>query len=396
MHALLALAWALATPLAAQTPTALTLREAYSEALHNNLQLMAERLELSVADAERIAARIRPNPTVSYDMNDHTVSVGVPIETGGKRGLRIENAGETRRIAELQFEDAARRLQLDVAAAYADAIRAEQRAQLAKGNLELLEGVVQVNTVRVSAGAVAPLELTRSQTAMYLVRSDAARADLDVATALLRLRNLIGRRDGGETPLKLDTGEPAAVMGDEAQALARRPDLLAARLAVEQRDAALRLAIAQSRPDPIVGMSRAHKSGDTGASYSLNLTVPLPLFDRNQGDIARARAEKALAVAQVAALEAQVRTEVRTALGQYRASQQIVDRIRADLLPAAQKARDTAAYVYRTHASSLLEFLDAERAWNETMDSYFDAEAAVRTAAFQLDAAMGGSHEEDH
>ncbi|SRR5581483_3367492 len=410
-----ALACLLASPLAAQTQTqiALTLEQAIREALHNNLQLMAERLELPVADADMIAARLRPNPTITYgldnlsaarvfgthpaDTTDRTLAAGIPIETAHKRSLRMEAASYSRRIAELQFEDAIRRLRLDVANAFSDAVRAQQRAQLAKSNLELLDDVVQLNDVRVRAGAAAPLELTRAQTALYLLRGDVARAEAAEAAAQLRLRNVLGRHDASAAPIELADSEVRVDTGTlESDALAHRPDLLAARLTLEQRDAALRLAIAQSRVDPIAGFSYTRKgAGTIGSSYGVNVTLPLPLFDRNQGDIARARAEKDVAEAQIKALESQVLTEVRTARGQYLASRAIVDQIRTDLLPAAQKARDTAAYVYRTHASSLLEFLDAERAWNETMDSYFDALAAVRTAAFELEAALGGHHEEN-
>jgi cobalt-zinc-cadmium efflux system outer membrane protein len=413
---LAALAWLFGTPAEAQTPNALTLAQATAEALQNNLQLIAERLEVPVARAETIAARLRPNPTLTYavdnlsaqrvfgthpaDTTDRTFAVAIPIETAGKRRLRIETAGFASRIAELQLADAIRRLRLEVATAYGDAVRAEQRAQLARNNLALLGDVVQVNTARVNAGAASQLELTRSQTAMLLLRSEASRADIDLATALLHLKSTIGHRGEMTAPIDVTPGEPAAASGTldlsalMAEALRRRPDLEAARLTVEQRDASLRLALAQARVDPIGGLSYTRKGvAEIGSSYGANITLPLPLFDRNQGDIARSRAEKAVAEAQVAPTEEQVRTEVRTAYGQYLASRQILDQIRADLLPSAEKSRDTAAYVYRTHASSLLEFLDAERAYNDAMDSNFDAQAAVRTAAFQLEAAIGGPHE---
>jgi outer membrane protein, heavy metal efflux system len=414
---LLALVCLLLTPpLEAQSRSALTLEQAVNEAIENNLQLIAQRLDVPVAEAEMIVARLRPNPTVAYqvdnlsahrvfgthpaDTTDRTIAMGIPIETAGKRRLRIENASFASRVAALQLEDAVRRLRLEVATAYGDALRAQQRSQLAHANAKLLSDVVQVNVVRVKAGAAAQLELTRSQTAMYLLASDAARADVDLATAQLHLANTLGRRGpagaielASEVPIDLPAAATDLQMA-QTEALTRRPDLLAARSTVEQRDAALRLAIAQSRVDPVAGVSWTRKGvAAIGSSYGVNITLPLPLFDRNQGDIARARAEKAAAEAQVRALEEQVRTEVATAFEQYRGSKQILDAIRADLLPAAQKSRDTAAYVYRTHASSLLEFLDAERAWNDTTDSYVDAQAAVRSAAFQLHAAMGGLDE---
>lgn len=387
----------------------MTLQEALDEAVHNNLTVIAERLRIPVAQAELITAHLRPNPSVTYEVSNLTRanpfragqaraqswSANVPIEAPGKRGLRIETASFAARIAELQLADALRRLRADTASAYAAVVRAKEKLLVARENEKLFDDLVRVNNVRVKAGALAPLELNRSQTAMYLVRTQADRAEIDLATAELKLLTTLGRKarpqrvqvDGGLPP----ASEFPSVEELEAVGLTHRPDYLAAQLRLQQLDSDLRLQVAEGRIDPVAGVTY-QRGGDVDPtpSYGVNISLPLPFFNRNQGEIARARAEKSQAEAEEAALKQEVLSDIRTAYLQYASARRIFDQLRAQLLPTAQQARDTAAYVYRAHGSSLLEFLDAERAYNETMDIYYDAEAASRAAQYQLEAALGG------
>ena len=121
----------------------------------------------------------------------------------------------------------------------------------------------------------------------------------------------------------------------------------------------------------------------------LFFSVPAPIFNQNQGEIARALAEGEQTARQLAALKAQVRAEVQTAYDEFTTARELVDSIEKELLQPAQQARDTVAYTYRAGASSLLEFLDAQRALNETMQSYLEAQASYRRAVIKLNAALG-------
>ena len=382
--------------------------QAIDEAIHNNLSLIAERLRIPVAQAGVIAASMRPNPSISYEtanltrpnpfspgsLQERTLALSVPIEGPGKRRLRIETAALGSRVAQLEVADALRRLRLDVATSYTDAVRASRRLVLARENARLLGDLVNLNVARVNAGALARLELTRSQTAMYLLRNEAQRAEIDLAAAQIKFLNTIGRKGyRGGVDLEPDdkVEQEAQDLADlETQALKKRPDYLAAAMRQRETESDLQLQRAEARVDPVAGLSY-RRGGDVSPapSWGVNVTLPLPFFDRNQGAIARAHAEKAQADAELAATEQQVMTEVRTAYAQYVAAKRILSEVRRDLIPSALQARDTSAYVYRTHGSSLIEFLDAQRAYNETMDSLYDAESACANARFQLDAATG-------
>jgi cobalt-zinc-cadmium efflux system outer membrane protein len=170
-----------------------------------------------------------------------------------------------------------------------------------------------------------------------------------------------------------------------------RPDLRALELAQARTRADLRLQEALGRIDYTVGAEYRRQQGIAGRSNSLGVFVsaPLPLSNRNQGEIARAGAEREQVDRQIAARRAQVAADVQTAYHEYVTTRELVDSIERDLLRPATRARDTSAYTYKAGAATLLELLDAQRAFNETMQSYVDAQASLRRAMTRLNAAVG-------
>jgi cobalt-zinc-cadmium efflux system outer membrane protein len=264
---------------------------------------------------------------------------------------------------------------------------------LSLDNLRTFEEVVRVNDVRVRAGSISPLELTRSQVAMLQFRGSVKRAELELVTAKTKLQNLLGRKAPsddfdvlGELKVPLASTELKLIPLQEL-ALDARPDVQVLKLTQARSQSELKLQLAQGKVDYTWGAEYRRQQGINGKSNSLGFffSVPLPLYNRNQGEIARVRAEQEQLTHQMAALRAQVVAEVKTAYQEFRSATELVESIEQDLLKPAGQARDTAAYVYRGGASSLIEFLDAQRAFNETMQSYHEAQAAYRRAAIQLD-----------
>jgi len=115
----------------------------------------------------------------------------------------------------------------------------------------------------------------------------------------------------------------------------------------------------------------------------------LPFYNRNQGEIARAQAQQQQFAMQMEALKAQVQAEVKVAYQEFVTAHRLVQTIERDLLQPAQRARETSAYVYKSGGSSLIEFLDAQRAYNETVQSYYEAQAAYQRAIVQLNSTVG-------
>jgi outer membrane protein, heavy metal efflux system len=392
----------------------LTIAQAVDEAVQHNLNLIAERANLTIADAQMISARLRPNPVFSFSA-DHLDLVGtgfdasnnggppeiawrvdVPLERGSKRDARIGLAAVMKSAAEAQLADAIRSLRQDVRLACVDVIAAQTTRALLADNLRTFEDLVRVNRARVTAGSIAPAESTRSEVAMLQFRATVVRADLDLAAATARLRVLLGRPPGDPITLT-DTlagdRDEGSLPLPELQALAKqsRPDLQALRLNEARTVADLRLQEALGRIDYTLGAEYRRQQGIAGRGNSLGFffSAPLPISNRNQGEIARAGAERMQVDRQIAAREAQVASDVQTAFHEYVTTRDLVASIERDLLRPAAKARDTSAYTYRAGGGTLLEFLDAQRAFNDTTQSYVDARANLRRAATRLDAAVG-------
>ena len=401
----------------AQPPpaAAITIEQAIQEALQNNPGLLAERLGIPVAETAVITARLRPNPVLSAS-SDHldwlgtgfsevngagpaetALRVDLPFERGHKREYRVDTAGYARKIAEARVADSVRRLRLDVTLACIDVIEAKARLDLANDNLKSLRGVVQLNETRLQGGAIPPVELTRSRVAMLQFRSNVKTAELALTTARVRLQTLLGRSPGQgpvdvSDPLKIPVPPSAPPLEQvQAHALAARPDLQAARLDQARSQSELRLQLANGKVDYTTGAEYRRQQGvnGTGNSVGFFFSVPLPVFNRNQGEIARVTSEEVQLEKQMAALQSQVAGEVTGAYREYENARQLITDIESDLLGLSQEARNTTAYVYQAGAGSLLDVLDAQRAFNETMSSYYDAQANYRRAVSRLSSVTG-------
>jgi len=317
----------------------LTIAQAVDEAVRHNLTLIAQRANLSVADTQMLTARLRPNPVASFgadhldllgtgfdDVNNGgppevAFRVDLPIERGAKRERRIDLASASKALAEAQFADAVRTLRADVTLACIDVLAARATRTLVADNLRAFEDLARVNRARVAAGSLAPVESTRSEVARLQFRSTAVRADLDLATALARVRTLIGRSATDPIDLADDlrVADTAAGIPDVAAvqqlALATRPDLRSLQLGQARSVADLRLQEALGRIDYTVGAEYRRQQGIAGRSNSLGFFVsaPIPVLNRNQGEIARADAEHDQLSRQTAAVRAQILSDVDSA-----------------------------------------------------------------------------------
>ena len=405
---------AIASQLHGQPSPSITIEQAVQEALQNNPILLAERLGVPVAETAVITARLRPNPVLSAS-SDHldwlgtgysaangagpvetALRIDFPFERGHKREYRVDTAGYVRKIAEARVADSVRRLRLDVTLASIDVIAAKARLELANDNLKSLEGIVQLNETRLKGGAIPPIELTRSRVAMLQFRSNVKTAELALSTSRIRLQTLLGRPAAQTVDVSdpLQVSIPAVTPPlDQIQARAgtARPDLQAARLDQARSQSELRLQLAQGKVDYSAGAEYRRQQGinGTGNSVGFFFSAPLPVFNRNQGEIARVTSEEVQIGKQIEALQSQVSGEVSGAYREYETARQLIADIERDLLGLSQQARDTTSYVYQAGAGSLLEVLDAQRAFNETMSTYYDAQADYRRAVSRLASVVG-------
>lgn len=415
MNRLLMLSWVGCCVAAAQTAPALSIDDAIREAVSNNLELAAARFDISVAEARRITARLRPNPvlTTSADHLDllgtgyNTINNGGPneyavrtdfvLERGGKRAARMELAEAGRSLAELGFRESVRRLIFDVQSAALDVQLAKENLALAQDNLRSLSGIVEVNTVRVRDGDLAGVELSRSQIAAMQYQTSVRQAELQLRQAKTRLLLLLGRQDSSQdidiiSRMRRDSD---GLKQEDIRSRARtlRPDLLATRQAQARNQSELRLQIAQGRIDYTAGVEyrRQQAASATGNSLGFFFSAPLPIFNRNQGEIVRAEREIEQARASVRALETRVESDVTVAWQQYTTSRGLLQDIETRMLGTARQVRDTTEYSYRRGEATLVEFLDAQRAFNDVMQSFNEARAGYARSLYLIDSVTGSS-----
>ncbi len=395
----------------AQPPAAspaISITQAVAEALDHNLSLLAERYNVTRADAAIVTAGLRPNPVVTVNamlpeaalvdtgiaVREGAVRTDVVFERGGKRERRVEQATLARSVAELQLLETTRKLVLDVETAYGDVQLAKSNLRLAQENLAALNDVVAINVERVRTGDLAQVELQRSRLAALQFQNDVDQQTAKLAVARTRLEELLGRRPAAAVDVtddpRRDT-QPLDLATLRARALEARPDLRAARTDQARSSADLRLQLANGKIDYTISgeYHRQEGGGLTGNTYGVFASAPLPIFNRNQGEIARARAEQQQLDARTRALEAGIGAELDAAFTEYASARAIVERIERDMLTQARDVRTTMEYSYRRGEASLVEFLDAVRAFNDTTRSYNEARADYARSLYSLDAIAG-------
>ena len=388
------------------TDKPLSLEDAIQEALSKNLDLAAARLNISVTEARRITAALRPNPVVSLSADhldllgtrfnainnagptEYGIRTDFVMERGGKRALRMALAEAETGLAELTLRDTARKTIFDVQSAYVDVQQAKETLKLASENLRSVEAVVSVNRERVRTGDLAAVELERSQVAAMQYQGAVRLAELQLAQAKNRLQLLLGRTAPSATAFDVDGSLRRDTLNDplevlQANARRQRPDLLSMRQTQARSQADLRLQIAQGKIDYTWGTEVRRQDGAAGRGNMVGVffSAPLPVFNRNQGEIVRASREIEQAGARLKSLNATVDTEVRNAWQQYTASSAMLKQMESEMLSRARDVRNTMEYSYRRGEASLVEYLDAQRAFNETMQTYNEARAICSPAS---------------
>lgn len=395
-------------------PERLSLGEAVALAVDRHPLMRASRAGVEAAEADRVSASRRPNPALSVDSagypvfesqrpgywggQEFTARLDQEIETGGRRRLRTEVADAGRAIARLAVEDRARQIGLDVKRAYLAAVLAQADREVAQTSLDEIDRVIALNRARFEQGEISGAELRRLQVERLRFVEDVFGADLSLRNArsgLLawlnapRLDQPIELTDSLRMPVPpsarpMDTSAVGAA-GLLARALEARPDLLAVRREQGQADTATRLQRALRRPGITVGGGYQNNFGADG--FVAGVTVPLPVFNRNQGGVARAEAEQKASAARAEATATAVRLDVQRAVNAVETNRARVDYIEREYLGSAQASRDSVLASYRLGVANLIDFLDAQRAFRDTQRTYNRALFDHRVSLVELAAA---------
>ena len=393
----------------AQAPVRITLDQAIDLAIAHNHALKATQIQIQQSQAQEVTAALRPNPTLTADalfvpiepqnfnaniianVTEFDAGVSYLFERGGKRHLRIAAARNVTGQTRYQVSDAERALIFNTAQQFITAQLAESNLDLAKQDLASFQQTVDIATAQYQAGAIGEGDLLKITVQLLQFQTDVSAAKVAKVQALASLREFLGY---DAVPANYDvegdlTYQPLQLNRDDLllKALKNRPDLLATRQGVRAAESQYALAKANGKVDVTGELTYTHVSDQN--SMGVTVSLPLAIFDKNQGEIARTR--YAVTAAQEIAYAASdtVLTDVNSAYEAFSGNQEVVNLYTGGYLKQAKDSRDISEYAYHRGAASLLDFLDAERSYRATQLAYRQALANYLTAVEQLKEAVG-------
>jgi cobalt-zinc-cadmium efflux system outer membrane protein len=397
---------------AQQAPVTVTLDQAVQMALQHNHTLQAARTTIQQNQAAEITANLRPNPTFFTDweylplftrLQGESVSdylqastegdmgLSYLIERGKKRARRLQAAKDATAVTRSQVADNERGIAFQVGSLFINAQLAQSTLELARMDLKSFQETVAISEIRFKDGSMSENDYLKIKLQLLQFETDVQQALLNKAQALSDLRQQLGYES---VPTAYDVaGEfeyrPLAVTLEElqAKALQNRPDLRATVLGTAAANSQYALAKANGKQDPTISANYSHANGISGLTWSFS--IPLAIFDRNQGNIAQTRIAIRQAEEQQKGANGQVLTDVKDAYEGLQEAAQIAQLLKSTYVDMAQRSRDISEYAYRRGALALLDFLDAERTYRTTQLAYRQAVAAYLAAVEQVRQAVG-------
>lgn len=393
-----------------QSTTLITLDQAIALAIAHSHVLKAARTLILQNQAQEVTANLRPNPTLNFDsqflpifspsefssdnlsqVQQFDIGVGYLFERGHKRQRRLQAARDATAVTTAQVSDDERTLNFNVAQQFISVLLAESTLQLSLLDLKSFQDTVDVSALQYKAGFISEGDYLKIKLQLLQFQTDVSSAKLARVQALIGLRQSLGYE---AVPANYDvvgdlSYEPVPLKLEDLQlrALQNRPDYRAAELGVTAAQSQIALAKANAKQDVTASMSYSHVSGESSAS--LFGSIGLPIFDRNQGEILRTQYAFTQAQESQAATNDTVLSDVGDAYEALHSNEEVVQLYTSGYLKEAQDSRDISEYAYKRGATSVLEFLDAERSNRAAQLAYRQALASYMTALEQLRAAVG-------
>ncbi|HTB82199.1 MAG TPA: TolC family protein [Candidatus Sulfotelmatobacter sp.] len=404
------------TVVSAQTNT-LSLADAKQMATERNWDLLAAKSGVDAAQAQLIVAKEFPNPTANFstakigDREDGTTqgnglwersydsiaAVSQLIEIGGKRHDRKISAQAGVAGATARFQDARRLLDQGVTKAYVAALLAGENARVLKRSAAMMQHEREIAQARLKAGDISDSDEKQIENSADIFELQARTAEATAVQARIAVEILLGveKPRGNWVPAEtLAQMSLAAPQSAEATTNALRPDVLAAQADLKQSQADLKLQKAMRIPDPTISAGGEHEppgGGPPEDTFNVGVSFPLPLWNRNRGEIDSAQAtvnKNALALAKAGA---QAAADIANAESEYQEASARMARYQDQILPNSQKVRESVAFAYEKGGSSLVDLLEAERADNDARLATAQAMADTASAVADWIAAVGNS-----
>ena len=385
---------------AAAAAEPLSLAKAIELALEGNPEVAAAKRQWEATEGQVLQGRSRPNPELAYSLEDtrsktrtQSWQLNLPVELGGKRAARTKAAEKTREQAQAQLAELQATVRANVAAAYFDVLTAQERLVLARDSAALAKSSTDTVSKRVAAGKVSPVEESKARVAEAGVRVELAQAASEQRNALSRLFALLGRIDAPYTVLegKAENLPSVPSLADLQPLISSAPGVVLARIEVDRRKALTALEQSKRVPDVTVSVGM-QRSNETQRNVLLfGVSVPLPIFDRNQGNLLEALKLEDKARDELQAASVRLHSEV--AQGQERLSTITaeVQSLQQDVLPGAKSAYDAATIGFENGKFNFLKVLDAQRTYFTAKSQYLKALGEAHRAAADIDRLLGAS-----
>jgi cobalt-zinc-cadmium efflux system outer membrane protein len=401
---------------AASNPSGLTWDEIKSKFEAQNPTLRADAINVQEMKAEEITADLRPNPGASLSLdqlypfgphlnpntsdtsysplNDALVSGSISYlhERDGKRELRLKSAQQGTQISASQHADLERNLLFNLRSQFVALLQAKAVLALTKEELTYYDHLIDISRQRLKDGDIAQIDFDRIELQRVQYESDLETAVVNLRQAKIVLLQLLNDK----TPVVQFDIKGDFDFADQLQpvesfqqiALDNRPDLKAAYQSIQQADTNHKLAIANGSTDPTFAVDSG-TNPPLGPYVGVNVSIPLRIFDRNQGEKARTQLDIGKNQRQEDAVNAQVFSDVDSAYTQLEGTLTLLRPYKAHYLDQATRVRDTVTYAYQRGGASLLDLLNAQGDFRNVELAYLQLIGTYLTAAGQLNLAVG-------
>jgi cobalt-zinc-cadmium efflux system outer membrane protein len=375
----------------------LTFEQIYELAERDNLLVNAVRRRRAVAEAEVLIAGLRPNPDFisAYTRSEPRMNYSVSqlVELGGKRGRRIDVAKNELRLTELDVEAALRTLRHDVRAGYFNLALARNNYELGQQAVAQAKELAEIARTRFEAGDIAQFEVLQAELGVDRATNDLDRLENTERIARALLNQLLNREPEAPLDQRDSLFVRLASLSTETlinQALSQNVELRTVEQQIKTEESRLRLALAQRVPDLTLEPGiETLDSAFPRPGFKMQVTVPLPIFNRGQGDIRKSSAMLDQLRAERDAARQRISSEIGRAALNLESARKQVEFYETKLLPEAERLRQLAVESYQVGQTGLLSVIDATRNARDVRQAYLQALFDYQTALADLEQAAG-------
>jgi cobalt-zinc-cadmium efflux system outer membrane protein len=400
-------------------PDGLTLEQAIDITLEHSLDLRSKFFEIPMARADILQANLRSNPVFYQDgqllqykgsafnraapggPSQFDTNITYPLDVSFKRRARTEVAKRAEKVLEASYQEAVRQRIDDVYGAYVAALGARQTARYAKLSVEQLENLLVRAEQLLEKGEASRVEVIPVRIQLRTSRlglADAISAHRKAKLALGSLMNLTPEQSFAielKASIEVPAPPPPPVEELEALAIAERPDVISYRLGVVRSEADVKLSKANAYSDiyvlwqPYTFQDNSPYGLKSQYSWSLGVTIPVPIYNRNQGGVERAKLNVTQSSLQLREAERQARVDVQQALQEYQTARKLVTELREQVVPEAREQRDESLKLLTTGELSISDYIQAQLAFNTVVKQYLDTAVRYRLSMLSLNTAVG-------